>query len=142
MLCRVKNIRVVINRTTGEIEVTNDGDGIDVVVHPEHHVYVPELIFGHMLSSANYNDDEARVVAGMNGLGAKCCNIFSRSFEVETVDARRKLIYNQTFRDNMGVAGAPVVKRCVKKPYTTVRFLPDYARFGCEALSDDMYAPI
>ena len=47
-------------------------------------VWVPELIFGHLLTSSNYNDQEKKVVGGRNGYGAKLCNIFSTEFIVET----------------------------------------------------------
>lgn len=36
------------------------GRGIPVEMHREHHVYVPELIFGHLLTSSNYDDDEKK----------------------------------------------------------------------------------
>ena len=137
----VKNIKVEIDRTSGTIKVWNDGDGIDVVLHPEHNCYVPELIFGHLLTSANYDDDDAeRIIGGQNGIGAKACNIFSSSFIVETVDAGRKKIYTQRFCNNMQTADKPIVKACAKKPYTCITFTPDYARFGNGSLSDDMYA--
>jgi DNA topoisomerase II len=143
---QVRNIKVTIERDTGIIEVFNDGPGIDVEMHPEHGVYVPELIFGHMLTSANYDDstDEngegGRMVGGMNGLGAKCCNIFSEWFEIETVDATRKKIFKQRFRDNMSAKATPSVRACAKRPYTRIRFLPQYSRFGCEGITDDVYA--
>ena len=144
----VKRIAVGIDRVTGVIEVTNDGDGIPVQLHPEHGCYVPELIFGHLLTSANY-DDEAeaasaeggRTIGGQNGIGAKACNIFCRWFEVETVDRVRKKIYTQRFEENMARTLAPAVKACPKKPYVKIRFLPDYTRFGMpDGLSADMYA--
>ena len=131
------------------IVVTNDGDGIDVIMHEQHGCYVPELIFGHLLTSTNYSnsaddadDDQALAVGGQNGIGAKACNIFSRSFVVETVDARRKLLYRQRFSGNMAVSERPSVTRCAKKPYTRVEFEPDFERFHPAAadLSDDMYA--
>ncbi len=42
----------------------NNGDGVPVEVHKEEGVYVPELIFGHLLTSSNYNDDEKKVRSG------------------------------------------------------------------------------
>lgn len=139
-----RNIRVGINLETGWIEVTNDGDGIEVERHPEHNIYIPQLIFGTMLTSTNYTDEEAggeeRIIGGQNGIGAKACNIFSKEFHIETVDAKRKRHYTQVFTDNMSVAHEPTVKYCTKKPYTTIRFLPDYARFKGAALSADMHA--
>ena len=41
----------------------NNGDGVPVEVHKEEKVYVPELIFGHLLTSSNYDDNEQKVVA-------------------------------------------------------------------------------
>lgn len=135
----VKNIKVTISKTDGLIEVWNDGDGIDVECHPEHKIYIPELIFGHLLTSANYNDNEEKIIGGQNGIGAKACNVFSKSFVVETVDAKRKKLYEQSFSNNMSEKSVPIVKACAKKPYTCIKFIPDYARFGCEGLNDDMY---
>lgn len=45
------------------IRVYNNGLGIPVEVHKEEGVYVPELIFGHLLTSSNYNDKDAKVCA-------------------------------------------------------------------------------
>lgn len=33
-----------------------------VEMHKEENVYVPELIFGHLLTSSNYNDNEKKVI--------------------------------------------------------------------------------
>lgn len=51
-------------------------------MHKEYKMYVPELIFGHLLTGSNYDDDEKKVVGGRNGYGAKLANIFSRKFIV------------------------------------------------------------
>jgi DNA gyrase/topoisomerase IV subunit B len=136
----MKTIRVDIARDTGVIQVFNDGDGIEIVKHPEHGVMVPELIFGNLLTSTNYDDKEERTIGGLNGLGAKACNIFSKWFEIETVDHTRKKAYKQRFSDNMSEKTDPDITRYTKKPYTTIRFLPDYTRFGSDGLCDDMYA--
>ncbi|RIA80897.1 hypothetical protein C1645_791592, partial [Glomus cerebriforme] len=55
-------------------------------IHKEENVWVPELIFGHLLTSSNYDDSEKRVTDGHNGYGAKLANIFSTEFIVETAD--------------------------------------------------------
>lgn len=39
-------------------------------VHKEEKVYVPELIFGHLLTSSNYDDDEKKVRLQIFGLHA------------------------------------------------------------------------
>ena len=128
----VRRIDISIDRASGVIEVCNDGVGLPVEVHSEHGCYAPELIFGHLLTSANYDDADERTIGGQNGIGAKACNIFSEWFEVETLDASRRLLYRQRFESNMLRTLEPVVKDVkakTPKPYVRVRFLPDYARF-------------
>lgn len=70
----VNTIKVDFDKTTGEISVWNNGEGIPVVMHKEHNMYVPELIFGHLLSGSNYNDNDQRTGAGTNGIGSKASN--------------------------------------------------------------------
>ena len=35
------------------------------------------MIFGHLLTGSNFNDEENKVTGGRNGFGAKLCNVFS-----------------------------------------------------------------
>jgi len=92
---KVTQIKVNIDVENNMISVLNTGDGIPVVQHAEHGVYIPEMIFGHLLTSSNYNKYEKKVTGGKNGLGSKVSNILSTSFKVETVDLERKLKYIQ-----------------------------------------------
>jgi hypothetical protein len=41
--------------------VWNNGKGIPVVEHKVEKVYVPALIFGQLLTSSNYDDDQKKV---------------------------------------------------------------------------------
>ena len=50
-------------------------------------MYVPELIFGVLLTGSNYDDSEKRVVGGRNGYGAKLSNVYSKKFVVEVQDS-------------------------------------------------------
>ena len=136
----VKNIRISIDKATGVIEVMNDGDGIDVEMHGVHKVYVPQMIFGELLTSTNYDKDQEKLWSGRNGYGAKATNIFSKEFTIETIDHRRRKIYTQRFFDNMKGVDTPVIKAYAKIPYTKVAFLPDYQRFGMQTgMTDDIY---
>ena len=103
---QVKNIWISANQETGMVTVTNDGDGIDIEKHPEHKVWIPELIFGELLTSSNYDQSEEKVWGGKNGIGLKSTNIFSTELIAETVDHRRKKIYTQRFFNNMRSASA------------------------------------
>lgn len=136
----VKLIEVNIDQKTGMITIFNDGNGIDVAQHPEHNIWIPEMIFGHLRSSTNYTKDDKRIVGGKNGLGFKLVLIYSVWGQIETVDHKRGLKYTQTFKNNLSVIEKPIVRKCNRKPYTQVSFIPDYARFKMEGLSDDMFA--
>jgi DNA topoisomerase-2 len=53
-------IRVWIDEANGSISVLNDGAGIPVKMHTKEKIYIPEMIFGHLLTSSNYDDTEKR----------------------------------------------------------------------------------
>jgi DNA topoisomerase II len=123
----MKQLDVTITPTT--IVVRNDGSGIPVAEHPEHKCYAPELIFGHLLTSSNYNDTEERIVGGLNGYGAKLTNIFSTRFTVETVDTEQQKKYRQVWTDNMVKCEKPSITKFTGKPYTEISFCPDLKQF-------------
>lgn len=131
-------IKVSIDKDKNEITVFNNGKGIDVEIHPEHKIYIPELIFGELLTSTNYDDTEARTTGGRNGYGAKLTNIFSTKFVVETVDEERKRKFHIEFSDNMSKRTKPKVTDYKLKSYTQITFVPDLKKFGLESLSDDI----
>ena len=124
----VKQIEIKCDGASFSIE--NDGEPIDVAEHPEHHIWVPELIFGHLLTSTNYDKEEKKLVGGKNGYGVKLVNIFAKQLDVSIVDANRKLQYSQTFRDNMTVVEKPKVKASKSKSHVCLTWIPDFARFG------------
>jgi len=136
----VKNIKVSIDKTTGTITIFNDGNGIDIKKHGSYgNLWVPELIFGELLTSTNYDKGEEKIWGGKNGYGSKLANIFSKEFIVETVDHYSKKIYTQKFTNNMTSKETPTVKASSKAPYTQITFTPDYERFGIKGLTDDIY---
>ncbi len=126
----LKRISVNINEDTGVISVENDGEGLDVVIHAEKQIYIPQMIFGDLLTGTNYDDTEERTTGGRNGYGAKIANIFSKEFTLETVDSHRKLLYKQTWRNNMLEMDPPTITTYNKAPYTKITYLPDFARFN------------
>ncbi len=54
-------LKVEIDPEANVIKVLNTGAGIPVEVHKVEGVYVPELIFGHLLTSSNYDDNQKKV---------------------------------------------------------------------------------
>ncbi|XP_019730215.1 DNA topoisomerase 2-beta-like [Hippocampus comes] len=54
-------IKINIDPESNTISIWNNGKGIPVVEHKDEKMYVPALIFGHLLTSSNYDDDEKKV---------------------------------------------------------------------------------
>jgi len=112
------------------IIVKNDGDGIPIEKHETEKCYNPELIFGHLLTSSNYNKGEEKIVGGKNGYGAKLANIFSKEFKVSIRDTKNKFRYEQTWSSNMSVCGKPSIKKdSASKGYVEITYIPDLKRF-------------
>jgi DNA topoisomerase-2 len=139
----VTTLEVEIDPADGTIHMTNDGNGIDVAQHPEHKLWIPEMIFGHLRTSTNYDENKKeKIVGGKNGFGFKLVLIWSVWGRVETVDHVRGLKYIQEFKNNLSEIVPPVIAKSKVKPYTRVSFRPDYARFGLASnnLTPDMIA--
>ncbi len=134
----VTNIQISISED-GVITMMNDGNGIDVAEHPEYKLWIPEMIFGHLRTSTNYDEKKKeKIVGGKNGFGFKLVLIWSTWGSIETVDHIRGLKYVQEFKDNLTNIEKPKITKTKVKPYTKVSFKPDYKRFNIQNLSEDM----
>lgn len=131
-------IKMYFNQEDGSITIWNNGAGIPVEMHKEHNMYVPELIFGHLLAGENFDDDEEKITGGTNGIGSKAANIYSVKFIVETVDANAKKKYLQEWTNNMENRSDPIITNIKKgeESYTKITCYPDYARFSMNGLDD------
>lgn len=130
----IKHINVSVSRPEDAngviIEVENDGDGIPIEMHAEHKVYAPELIFGHLLTSGNYDKNEEKIVGGKNGYGAKLTNIFSKKFTLKTRYPASGQTYTQVWQNHMSVASKPsIVTDKATKGFVKITYEPDLARF-------------
>ena len=134
----VSNIEINVD-DDGTIHMYNDGNGIDVAQHPEYKIWIPEMIFGHLRTSTNYDEKKKeKIVGGKNGFGFKLVLIWSTWGKVETIDHVRGLKYVQEFKNNLTEIGKPSITKCKNKPYTKVSFKPDYQRLGIDGLTSDM----
>ena len=122
----------------GTIIMINDGNGIDVAEHPEHKIWIPEMIFGHLRTSTNYDKTEKKIVGGKNGFGFKLVLIWSTCGSIETIDHIRGLKYRQEFNNNLDEICKPSITKCKTKPYTKITFKPDYKRLGISGLTPDL----
>jgi DNA topoisomerase-2 len=100
---------VEIDTSSNILSVSNNGTMILIVIHREHHCYVPTLIFGHLLTGSNFDDRERKTTGGCYDCEAKLANIFSTEFVVECIDTSYKFNFQQAFSNNMTVAEDPVV---------------------------------
>ncbi len=128
-------IKVTIKKD-GTTVIKNDGLTIPITMSPKYKVYNPELIFGHLLTSSNYDDSKTRVTAGRNGLGGKLANIFSTLFEVKTSDGTKT--YQQRWTNNMKDKTEPVITETKDEIYTRITYKPDFKYFGLENYTPDI----
>lgn len=133
-------IKVTINPEENTISVYNNGRGIPIEIHSREKIYIPELIFGHLLSSSNYDDDEKKLTGGRNGYGAKLANIYSTEFIIDTADKNTHQRYVQTWTENMQKVGKAKITKNAKDEYTRVTFKPDLKRFGMDKIDKDTVA--
>ena len=116
---------IKVTTTVDTITVWDNG-GIPVVQHPDHKVWIPELIFSNLRAGSNFNDEEGRTVAGTNGVGASLVNIFSKKFVIDTADGKNRLL--QTFTNNMANRTPAKISRS-SQGFTEITYVPDLARF-------------
>ena len=143
--------QTIRDKTVSKIEVSikedsfsvyNNGVGIDIAVHPEHKIYVPELIFANLMTSTNYSEDEERIVGGTHGLGAKLTAIFSKKIIIEVWDIKRNLSYYQEIENNLSKINKPIIKKVEKNSEilggVRITSFPDFEKFKIDKLSKDM----
>ena len=131
----LNRIDVTIDRENNTISVKDNG-GIPIEIHKEHGQYVPEVIFGNLMSGSNYDDTDERTVAGLNGLGSKLTNVFSKEFIVSSCDGKKH--FTQTFSDNMRSRTQPIIKKS-KDNHTQITYKPDLSQFGIEEIDEDHF---
>ena len=141
-------IDVLIEPGNGKIEpfisVTNNGKGIPVTIHKKEGIYVPEMLFGHLLTGSNFDDsNQKKVTGGRHGYGAKLTNIFSKKFELETLDSVRKKMYTQRWENNMRIMHDAEVVSLKEEDlpkggdYTKITFVPDIQKVANCALQEN-----
>src|SRR5690606_35038771 len=102
--------------------------GIPLGIHQETGIHTPELIFGNMRTSSNYDDTEEKTWGGRNGIGAKAANIFSTKFIIEA--CTDKHLYTQMFENGLTIINKPSIKKYAKKDYVKITYYPDFKAFG------------
>jgi len=127
---KVTEIRLTFDRETGKFTVRNDGPGIEIEVHPDYNLYLPQVIFGLMRTGSNLDKENLAttddIIGGTNGVGVKITNIYSSEFSVETVFRGQK--YYQKWVGGIEGESKPVITKMPpkSKEYTEISFIPRY----------------
>ena len=129
----IKHIDVSVTSLNGDttISVENDGDGIPIQEDPATGIMIPELIFGHLLTSSNYDKGEEKIVGGKGGYGAKLANIFSKSFVIDIKTPASGKNYSQAWSDHMYKVEKPIIKKYNgSKGAVKITYTPDRSCFA------------
>lgn len=124
-------VNITVTDTT--ITVRNGGIPIPVVkaTPPDDMLWVPEMIFGILMTSSNYNKEKVRMECGRNGFGAKLTNIFSKYFKITVADPHNEKLYSQIWTENMSKKEPPRIVPYHKedKAFVEVQYVLDFQRF-------------
>ena len=133
-------IKIDVNINPFRIRVWNNSDkGIPIrkqrSIENDEMIYIPELIFGHLLTSSNYNKNKSRITNGTNGLGIKLTNIYSTKFRIECSDGKK--IYKQIFSNSMQEKTKPTIQISPNnEKYICISFIPNLEMFNFEINND------
>lgn len=134
----VTTIKINLEPKKNKFTVYNDGRGIDVVIHTKENIYVPELIFGTLLTSTSFDESTVRITGGVHGLGAKLTAIFSLYFKVEIGDPINKKKFVQIYEKNLSIRSKPKVTDYLESNgYVKITFKPDLKYFGIDQIDTD-----
>ena len=139
---QVTSISINVDKNSGMVTIDNNGPlgGLVVQKNQKEDVWNPELVFGHLLTSTNYDDTQKRIVGGRNGYGAKLANIYSKWFSVIIKDPETKQEYSQEWFDNMSTCYPPKMKKFNGATASvSVSFKPDWSRFGMKDIENGIY---
>ena len=127
---KLNQIKVNVDLDTNKISIWDNG-GIPVEIHKEYNEWVPEMIFSNLKTGSNFDDTEQRTVVGTNGVGSTLTNIFSKEFNIDTCDGKKR--FTQTFYNNMAKKTKPKVVSA-KRGFTEISYVPDFERFGMKKI--------
>jgi topoisomerase IV subunit B len=126
-------IEVTLNKD-GSVEVSDDGRGMPVDIHPEEKVSGVELILTRLHAGGKFSNDNYRFSGGLHGVGVSVVNALS--LELEVLVKRNGSVYRMTFANGDKTSELTPIDKCgVRNTGTTVRFLPDPRYFDTPAIS-------
>ncbi len=115
---------ISIDINHNKVMVRDNGYGIPVVQNEEG-AWAPEIAWGQARAGSNFEDDEGRVSAGMNGIGSFSTVVFSKKFVGVTDDGNKRM--SVTFKNNCESHETELLD--TKEHGTLVSFFPDLEKF-------------
>ncbi len=128
-----KSIEVIVH-TDGSVEVSDDGRGMPVDIHPEEGVPGVELILTRLHAGGKFSGKNYNFSGGLHGVGVSVVNALSS--RVEVTIRRDGQVYRMNFKNGDRASNLSVVGTVAKKQTgTTVRFWPDPKYFDSPKIS-------
>jgi topoisomerase-4 subunit B len=124
----------VIVHTDGSVEVTDDGRGMPVDVHPEEGIPGVELILTRLHAGGKFSNRNYQFSGGLHGVGVSVVNALSTRVEVSI--RRDGQVHRMNFKNGDRASNLSVVGSVAKKQTgTTLRFWPDPKYFDSPKIS-------
>ena len=108
----------------GSLEVSDDGRGMPVDIHPKEKVSGVELILTRLHAGGKFSDKNYKFAGGLHGVGVSVVNALSKNLECWVKRGGRQ--YNISFKSGKVASKLEVVDEVGKNNTgTTLRFWPD-----------------
>jgi topoisomerase-4 subunit B len=118
----------------GSLQVSDDGRGMPVDMHPEEGVSGAEVILTRLHAGGKFSSKNYRFSGGLHGVGVSVVNALSRHLEVWVRRGGRE--YNLAFKHGEKVAGLDEVGKVGRQNTgTRLRFWPDLRFFDSPKFS-------
>ena len=128
-----RNIEVILEKD-GSIEISDDGRGMPVDIHPEEKVSGVELILTRLHAGGKFSNDNYRYSGGLHGVGVSVVNALSKSLEV--LVKRNGNMYRMTFANGDKKSELKIIEKVGQRNTgTSVRFMPDTKYFDSPNVS-------
>ncbi|MGH8040893.1 MAG: DNA topoisomerase IV subunit B [Rudaea sp.] len=124
----------VIVHSDGSVEVSDDGRGMPVDIHPEEGIPGVELILTRLHAGGKFSNKNYRFSGGLHGVGVSVVNALSR--KVEVTIRRDGEVWRMDFAHGDRTSKLKVIGSVPKKQTgTTLRFWPEDKYFDTSKIS-------